>query len=197
MYHGAAVISDPLNLFDVAPLADGAAAVLLTRRELIPPKHPHPLVSIAGSSVMTDTLALHDRPDPLNLNAARLSVERACRQAGLERPDVALFELFDAYSIYAALSLEAAGFAARGQGWGLAENGAISLQGTVPIATFGGLKARGNPIGATGVYQVVEAALQLQGRAGANQVPGAHRALVQCLGGTAATAATHLLAALD
>jgi acetyl-CoA C-acetyltransferase len=102
--------------------------------------------------------------------------------------------LYDGYTVLAALSLEAAGFAARGQGWALARNGAISLQGHIPISTFGGLKARGNPGGATGVYQAVEAALQLRCEAGPNQVPGARLALIQCLGGSGATAATHILA---
>jgi acetyl-CoA C-acetyltransferase len=111
--------------------------------------------------------------------------------------DVDLFELYDSYSIYAALSLEAAGFAERGQGWQLAQNGRIGLNGKTPIATLGGLKARGNPGGATGVYQIVEAVLQLRGQAGDNQIPGAQRALVQCLGGPASTAVTHVLETIN
>jgi acetyl-CoA C-acetyltransferase len=192
-YQRAGVVSDPLNMFDVAPNADGAAAVLLTRRDLLPPGFPHPLVRVSGSSLVTDTLALHDRSDPLAFQAARVSVERACRQAGILPGDIDLFELYDAYSIYATLSLEAAGFAGRGQGWQLAQDGQIGLQGELPVATFGGQKARGNPGAAAGLYQAVEAVLQLRAQAGANQVPGARRALVQCLGGPAAIAATHLL----
>lgn len=193
LYARAGMVCDPLNMFDVAPAADGAAAVVLSRAELLPSQFPHPRVSIAGSSVVTDTLALHDRPDPLALNAARLSVERACRQAGLTLEAVDLFELHDAFSIYAALSLEAAGFASRGEGWQLAQNGAIQLDGRLPISTLGGLKARGNPGGATGLYQAVEATLQLRGGAGDNQVANAETALIQCLGGPASTAATHVL----
>ena len=86
-----------------------------------------------------------------------------------------LFELHDAYSIYAVLSLEAAGFASRGEGWKLAQNrmavASISLQGSLPISTMGGLKARGNPGGATGVYQAVEAILQLRGQAARTRCP--------------------------
>jgi acetyl-CoA C-acetyltransferase len=197
LYNRAGVVSDPLNMFDVAPNADGAAAVILTRPELLPPEFPHRLVRISGSSLVTDTLALHDRPDPLTFHAARLSVERACRQAGIIPADVDLFELYDSYSIYAALSLEAAGFAGRGHGWEMAQNGRIGLQGGTPISTLGGLKARGNPGGATGIYQVVESVLQLRGQAGDNQIPGARRALVQCLGGPASTAATHVLETID
>jgi acetyl-CoA C-acetyltransferase len=192
-YEKAEVVCDPLNMFDAAPYADGAAALLLTSQERVPLGFDHPLVRISGSSIVTDTLALHDRQDVLAWYAAGFSVERACRQAGILPTDVDLFEYFDAYSIYAALSLEAAGFARRGQGWQMAADGQIGLNGKVPGATMGGLKARGNPGGATGVYQAVEAVLQLRGEAGKNQVPEARRALVQCLGGPASTAVTHVL----
>ncbi|MBN1145852.1 MAG: thiolase domain-containing protein [Anaerolineales bacterium] len=200
-YASASPVSEPLNMFDVAPNADGAAALLLTRPELLPPGFPQPLVRIAGSGLATDTLALHDRPDPLTFHAARLSVERACQKARVTPLQVDLFELYDIYSIYAALALEAAGFAERGQGWKLAQNGeapaVASLGGSLPICTMGGLKARGNPGGATGVYQVVDAVLQLRGQAGANQAPNARRAMVQSLGGPASTAVTHILEIQD
>lgn len=200
-YSRAGMVSGPLNIFDVAPHADGAAALVLTRPNLLPPGYPHRLVRIAGSSMATDTLALHDRPDPLAFEAARISVERACQKARITPLQVDLFELHDAYSVYAALSLEAAGFAGRGGGWKLAQNGAgpaeISLSGSMPISTMGGMKARGNPGGAAGVYQAVEAALQLRGEAGPNQIPDARRALIQCLSGPASAAVTHVLEALD
>jgi acetyl-CoA C-acetyltransferase len=96
--------------------------------------------------------------------------------------------------LHAALSLEEAGFAAVGQGWTLANQEGIGLEGRLPISTFGGLKARGNPLGATGLYQAVEATLQLRGDAGTNQVEGAKIGLIQCLGGMASTAAAHVLA---
>ncbi|HSB65296.1 MAG TPA: thiolase domain-containing protein, partial [Anaerolineales bacterium] len=119
-----------------------------------------------------------------------------CRQAGILPSDANLFELYDSYSIFAALSLEAAGLANRGEGWRLAQDGKLTRQGELPIATLGGLKARGNPGGATGVYQAVEATLQLRGQAGANQVLNARRALIQCLAGPASSAATHVLEVL-
>jgi acetyl-CoA C-acetyltransferase len=192
-YAKAGIVSAPLNMFDIAPNADGAAAILLTRPELIPPKFPNPLICVTGSSTETDTLALHDRPEPLSFNAARLSIERACKEAGIDPRDVDFFELYDAYSIFAALSLEAAGFAKAGKGWEMAQNGKIQLDGEMPIATMGGLKARGFPGGATGAYQLVEAVLQLRGTAGDSQVKGAKQALVQSLGGPASTAVTHVL----
>jgi acetyl-CoA C-acetyltransferase len=197
LYQRVGMVSDPMNMFDIAPAADGAAAVMLTRAELLPKQFAHPLVRVSGSSVVTDTLSLHDRPDPLVFNASRLSVDRACAMAGKMPSDMDFFELFDAYSIFGALSLEAAGFAERGQGWKLAEDGEMNLSGELPISTFGGLKARGNPGGATGIYQAVEAAMQLRGIAGENQVDGAKVALIQALGGPASTAATHVLEALE
>ncbi len=195
LYARAGMVSDPVNMFDAAPDADGAAAVLLTRPELLPPDYPHPLVRVAGSGAATDALALHDRQDPLDFRAARLSVARACKQADATIDQMDFFELHDAFSIYAALSLEAVGLARRGRGWALAEEGHTSLRGRLPISTMGGLKARGNPWSAAGVYQVVEAVLQLRGQAGANQISNAKNALVQCLGGPASTAITHVLTA--
>jgi len=194
-YQNADPLSDPLTLFDTAPVADGAAALILTSTELLPAGYSQPLVRITGSSLVTDRLAIHDRPDPLAFEAARRSIERACRQAGILPVDSDFFELFDSYSIYAALALEAAGFAKRGEGWKLAQEGRLSRGGEMPIATFGGLKARGNPGGATGVYQAVEATLQLRGQAGANQVKGARRALIQSLAGPASSAVAHILEA--
>jgi acetyl-CoA C-acetyltransferase len=192
-YHKAEPVSDPLNMFDVAPNADGAAALILTRVELLPEDFSHPLVRIAASASASEPLGRHNRADPLWFAAAQVSVEQALRKAGMQREQVDLFEYHDAYSIYAALSLEAAGFAPAGQGWKLAADGSIGLTGQIPCTTMGGSKARGNPGGATGVYQAVEAALQLQERAGSNQIAGAKIAMIQCLGGPAATAVTHIL----
>jgi acetyl-CoA C-acetyltransferase len=192
-YQKAGYVSEPLNMFDVAPNADGAAAILLTRPDLLPEKFAHPLVRIIGSSCVTDTLALHDRPDPLTFNAARVSFEQACAQAGKIPTDADLFELFDAYSIYGALTLEAAGFSQQGKGWEWSTNGDLGLSGKLPVSTFGGLKARGNPGGATGVYQAIEATLQLRGQADENQVKDAGVAVIQSLGGPASTAVTHVL----
>jgi acetyl-CoA C-acetyltransferase len=192
-YTKAETVSDPLNMFDIAPNADGAAALLLTRRELLPTDFSHPLVKVAASANASDTLALHDRHNPLLFSAAKVSVERALQKAGITLEEVNFFEYHDAFSIFAALSLEAAGFAAPGQGWKLALDGAVTLKGRIPSATMGGLKARGNPGAASGVYQAVEATLQLRGCAGANQLNGARFGLIQSLGGPASTAVTHIL----
>lgn len=193
MYDSADLINDPLNLYDSAPFADGAAAVMICRRDLLPENSSHPLVRISASSVAIDTLAVHDRRDPLGFEAARHSIEQACRKAGVRPEDADLFEFCDSYSVYAAISLEAAGFAQRGEGWELAQSGSLSLNGKLPSLTMGGQKGRGNPLGASGIYQIIEATQQLRGEAGANQVKHARRALVQSLGGAASTAVTHVL----
>lgn len=192
-YQRAAKDAEILNLFDVAPYADGAAAVILARKSALPKSWKKPLVRLIGSSLVTDTLSIHDRHAPLAWDAARLSVERACRNAGILPKDLDFFEYHDATSLHAAIALEAAGFASQGQGWMLAKPEVIGLTGQIPVATFGGLKARGNTLGATGVYQAVEAVLQLRGEAGANQVKGARVGMIQSVGGMAATAATHVL----
>lgn len=191
-FGSAPVVADPVSLFDMAPLADGSAAVIVTAAERAKDMVPKP-IRVAASTMSTDTIALHDRRDLLWLAAAAASAEKAMRQAGVTPQDIDLFELHDAYTILAALSLEAAGFAQRGQGWQLARDGQIGRNGSIPISTFGGLKARGNPLGATGVYQIVEVAQQLRGEAGPCQVPGAQTGMAQNLGMTGATAVTHIL----
>lgn len=185
-------VADPISLFDSSPICDGAAALILSRSENLNGSAAR-AISIAASTVATDTLALHDRQDPMWLRAVELSAIKAYAQAGVTPQDIDLFELHDAFSIVAPMSLEAAGFAQRGTGAYLARDGGISIHGKLPISTMGGLKARGHPIGASGVYQVVEAVQQLRGEAGKVQVPNARVAMTQSLGGVAATAVTHIL----
>lgn len=182
------IVADPISLFDASPIGDGAAALLL-----VPADKARQAIRVTGSAASTDTLAIHDREDPLWLNAAELSAGRAYKQAGIGPEDVDLFELHDAFSIMAALSLEACGFAERGQGVRLAQDGEILPDGRIPICTMGGLKARGHPVGATGLYQLVEATLQLRGDAGPAQIDGARIALTQNIGGSGATIVTHVL----
>ena len=184
------------NLLDASPTGDGAAAAIIVPIEFAR-KHRRvlPVVTIAASAAATDSIALHDRHDTLMLAAARQSAERAYAQAGLSPDDVDVFELHDAFSIIAALSLESAGFAQAGQGPRLGLDDQIGPRGKVPIATMGGLKARGHPVGATGMYQIVELYLQLTGRAGETQVPGAKIGMAQSVGGSGASVVTHILRA--
>jgi acetyl-CoA C-acetyltransferase len=185
------IIHPPIRLLDCSPICDGAAAVVLAPRDEARAYTSQP-VHILASSVAIDRFRLADRPDPLALAAARLSAFNAFRRANVNREDVSLFEVHDAFSIMACLLLEAAGFADPGQGWRLAADKEIGLRGRIPIATMGGLKARGHPIGATALYQTCEIALQLTGRAGKNQVRQAQIGLLQSVGGAASTVLTHI-----
>ena len=198
-YSKAEMVSDPINMFDMAPNADGAAALVLTRRDLLPSNYSaqRPLVKVSGSAASSDTLALHDRKDMLYFDTAQISAAKAMKQAGIILNDISFFEYHDMFSIYAALQLEAVGFAVRGKGWKLAADGEISRDGRIPCVTMGGMKARGFPGGAAGVYQAVEAVIQLRGQAEANQIPNAKTALIQSLGGPASTAVSHILQRLD
>lgn len=186
------LIADPIALLDASPMADGAAAVVLCPTEQAR-EFTDNAIRIKGSAVATDSLSIHDRRDPLWLQAAEDSARRAYRQAGVGPDDIDFFELHDAFTIMAALSLEASGFAERGKGTWLARDGEIRLGGKIPITTRGGLKARGHPVGATGLYQIVEAVQQLRGQAEANQVANARLGMTQNIGGSGATIITHIL----
>lgn len=188
VYANGRIVADPITLFDASPIGDGAAALLLVPADKAPDA-----VRVVGSASAIDTLAIHDREDPLWLKAAEISANKAYAQAGIGPDDVDLFELHDAFSVMAALSLEACGFAEPGQGVRLAQEGAILPNGRIPICTMGGLKARGHPVGATGLYQLAEATLQLRGTAGAAQIDGARTAMTQNIGGSGATIVTHIL----
>ena len=195
-YRKAPMIATPINMMDSSPVCDGAAALVLVpterARQYTTGHHRGP-VQILASASANDTLAIHDRKDPLFLEAAYVSSQKAYLQAGVTPDDIDLFELHDAFTIMAAMSLEATGFARRGEGWRMARDEEIGIQGRLPISTMGGLKSRGHPVGATGVYQVLEVVQQLTGEAGANQVPGARVGMAQNIGGSGATIVTHIL----
>jgi acetyl-CoA C-acetyltransferase len=195
-YARSAMISTPVGLFDASPVCDGSAAVVLAPAKYAKSLSPAP-VKIRASAVGTAPLAVHDRKDPLALEASALSSQKAYQQAEITPEDIDFFELHDAFTIMAALSLEASGFAERGKGVQLALDGEVTLQGRVPISTMGGLKARGHPVGATGLYQIVESVLQLRGLAGPNQLAGARLGMAQNIGGSGATIITHILEAMS
>ncbi len=188
----AGMVADPISLFDASPMCDGAAAVILCPTELAK-QFSDKSVQIAASTIATDTLAIHDRKNPIWLQAAEDSARQAYKLSGYTPADIDFFELHDAFTIMSALSLEACGFAEPGQGTRLAKDGDITLSGKIPICTMGGLKSRGHPVGATGVYQIVETALQLRGEAGENQLPNARVGMAQNIGGSGATIVTHIL----
>jgi acetyl-CoA C-acetyltransferase len=191
-YINARMVAEPINLLDASPTGDGAAAVLLVPADSIALQDRR-IVKIIGSASATDSLAIHSRNDPLWLSAAEKSAKKAYNQAGVGPEDIDFFELHDAFSIMSVLSLEACGFAERGKGPILGIEGHILINGRIPITTRGGLKARGHPVGATGMYQIVEAVQQLRGEAGPTQVEGSRIGLTQNIGGSGATIITHIL----
>ena len=194
-FERSSMIATPINLMDASPIGDGAAAVIIVPAEKVASLKGKPRVTVAGSASATDTIAVHSRRDPLFLSAAYESSKRAYEMANIQPKDIDVFELHDAFSIMSALSLEACGFAERGQGVRLGLDNEITPQGRLPICTRGGLKARGHPVGATGIYQIVEVVQQLRGECNGTQVEGAKIGMAQNIGGSGATIITHILKA--
>ena len=192
-FEKSSMVATPINLLDASPIGDGAAAVIIVPAEKVASVSGRPRITVAGSASATDSIAVHSRKDPLFLFAANESSKRAYEMAGIQPQDVDVFELHDAFSIMSALSLEACGFAERGQGVRLGLENEITPKGKIPVCTRGGLKARGHPVGATGMYQIVEVAQQLRGECGETQVDGARIGMAQNIGGSGATIITHVL----
>lgn len=191
-YLKAPMVADPINLMDASPIGDGAAACVVIPLEKIKKSVYHPLIKVAASAAATDTIAVDHRKDPLWLKSAYKSGQQAFSQAAVTSKDIDFFELHDAFSIMAVLSLEANGFAERGKGPQLGLNGEILPTGKIPIATRGGLKARGHPVGATGMYQIVEAIQQLRREAIGSQVENARIGMTQNIGGSGSNIITHI-----
>jgi acetyl-CoA C-acetyltransferase len=192
-FENSSMVATPINLLDASPIGDGAAAVIIVPAEKVAAINGRSRITVAGSASATDTIAVHSRKDPLFLSAAYQSSKKAFEMAGVTKADIDVFELHDAFSIMAALSLEACGFAERGKGIRLGLDNEIHPGGRVPICTRGGLKARGHPVGATGIYQIVEVTQQLRGECGETQVDGAMIGMTQNIGGSGATIITHIL----
>lgn len=186
-----AMICDPINLMDASPIGDGAAATILVPADMLVANTPRVLV--AGSAAATDSISVHNRSQPLWLTAAEKSSHEAYDQAGIGPEDIDIFEYHDAFTIMAALSLEASGFAEPGKGPELAKQGEIKISGRIPVATRGGLKARGHPVGATGMYQLVEVIQQLRSEAGETQVQSPEFGMAQNIGGSGSNIVTHIL----
>ena len=187
-------VAAPLALYDCCPVSDGAAAVLVARPEVARRFTDTP-VYIVGSGTGSDYLAVQERASLMRLEASRGAADEAFRNAPLERKNIDLLEVHDCFTIAELLALEDLGFAPRGRAGRLTLSGATRLGGRLPVNPDGGLKAKGHPIGATGVSQAYEVFQQLRGQAGARQVRGAQHALTHNVGGSGATAAVHLFSA--
>lgn len=192
IYDRAPMIADPINLYDSSPICDGSAALILAPVEVARTLN-RPIICIRASASATDSISLADRKDMLSLSAIYESARRAYQRAKLSTMDINLFEVHDAFSVMAAASLEACGFAQPGTAPLRAQDGEYALNGRLPISTMGGLKGRGHPVGATGVYEIADLMTQMRGLAGANQVKNTAIGMAQNIGGTGATVVTHIL----
>jgi len=166
------VIADPLRFFDLCPVSDGGAAVVLASAEAAK-KSGRPAIKLAGFGQATDTHAVHDREDPTSLTAVKLAAAQAFKMAKLKPTDVNVAELHDAFTILEIAESEEVGFFEKGKGHKALERGETQIGGKLPINTSGGLKARGHAVGATGVAQAHEIILQLRGDAQKRQVKNA------------------------
>ena len=176
------ILTDPLRLLEVSSFGDGAAAAVLCPLEEAE-KYSGKAVEVLAVGVASGNFILTEAEDLLSFKATRLALEKACNRAGLTIKDVDLVETYDLADIIGVISLEDLGFAGRGEAALMAARGELSVKGKLPTNTMGGLKGRGNPAGATSLYQIVEIVWQLRGEAGANQVPNAKVGLAHCLGG--------------
>jgi acetyl-CoA acetyltransferase len=191
-----AYIAPPLKLFDCAPVTDGAAVALVAAEHVVDALGVADTVRVAGAAAGANNLAVADRNLTVIEGAAAVTTE-AYAQAGIAAADVDIAEVHDAFTVCEALLAEAAGFAPRGRGYESALAPAERSAGwtDVALSTSGGLKARGHPVGATGIAQAVEAFEQLTGTAHPDrQVAGAETALLVNEGGVAdAVTAAHVL----
>lgn len=189
---GARPIADPITLMDCAPAGDGAAALILCSLEKAKKITDTP-VQIIGVGQATDTLALHDREDLLTFGAVSKATQKAHKMAKTTLEDIDVFEIHDSYTITGLLSIEGLGLSERGGAGMLVEDGGIAKDSQIPVNPSGGLKARGHPVGATGVYQAAEIALQLRGEADGMQVKDAEIGLTENISGMASLANIHIL----
>ncbi|MEM3852169.1 MAG: thiolase domain-containing protein [Methanomassiliicoccales archaeon] len=184
-------VAEPLGMFDCAPISDGAAAVILAPLEMAR-KYTEEPVRILSSFAATDTLALHHRETITRFDAVIAASRKAYRQANLSPKDIDIAEIHDSYSIAEIMDIEDLGFFEKGKGGPATLEGMTDINGVVSVNTSGGLKARGDPMGATGVAQAVEVVRQLRGKADKRQVNDAEYGLSLNVGGTGGTAVVHI-----
>ncbi len=186
------MVADPLHLLDCSPISDGAAAAVLAPLEIAKNYTDKP-IKISASIQTTDTLSLHGRKRFDALPAAQHAAKLAYEKAGIKPKDVDVAEVHDCFTIAEIIAIEDLGFVEKGKGGKATEEGLTALDGEIPVNTSGGLKAKGHPVGATGVAQINEIVLQLRGEAGERQVKGAEKGLAHNVGGSGGTAVVHIL----
>jgi acetyl-CoA C-acetyltransferase len=185
------MVADPLNIMDCSPISDGASAVVLAS-DRFTKKNGIEGMRIEGSGIAQDYLALHSRSSLYRLDSTVIAARKALDQAKLKNESISFVELNDSYSIYGLMALEDLGFSKKGNARELVPDD-ISLKGRIPVNPSGGLKAKGNPMGATGVGQFVEAYLQFQGKAGERQVKGPKHAMLHNMAGSGSTSIVHIV----
>jgi acetyl-CoA C-acetyltransferase len=185
------VIASPLRLYDCSPFSDGAAAIVVAAKEFVHSPVAEPLV-IRASARAGGITEMQDRADLLGLPAARTAGALAFRQAHLGPTDIDFAEVHDCFTVAEALALEDLGFVPRGTGARAALDGLTQRDGKLPINPSGGLKAKGHPISATGVAQVVEVFEQFNGLAPGREVPHASTALTHNVGATGGSCSVHI-----
>lgn len=190
-----APVADPLRLLDCSPITDGAAALILAPMEIARNFTDKP-VRIKGVGAASGPIALHDHSDLTRLDAVKLAAERAYKSAGVAPSDIQFAEVHDCFSIAEIIVAEELGFFDYGTAGKAIAEGQGTYGGKVVINPSGGLKAKGHPVGATGVAQLIEATLQLQGRAGARQIENAKLGLTQNMGGSGGSCVVHILEAI-
>jgi len=188
---GSVMVADPLRILDCSPITDGAAALVLCPVELAK-KRKKPIVKIIGSGTATDTIALGSRREITWIESTYQAAKRAYAMAGKKPEDIDVVEVHDCFTIAEICVMEALGLVEKGKGGRAVEDGLTSLQGKIPINTSGGLKAKGHPVGATGVAQAIEIVKQLRDDAGPRQVKGARVGLTQNMGGSGGSSVVHI-----
>ncbi|MDF1541202.1 MAG: thiolase domain-containing protein [Candidatus Thorarchaeota archaeon] len=186
------MLADPIRVLHSSPITDGAAALVMCSEETAK-KYTDTPIFIEASTQASDTLALHDRESITEMKAAKISSRQALDRAKVEIKDIDVFELHDSFTISEIMLTEDIGIVEKGQGGPALDEGLTEIGGKFPVNTSGGLKARGHPIGATGVAQIVELTLQLRGECNGRQVDGAQRGMAVNTGGTGATSIVHIL----
>mgnify|MGYP000135470976 CR=1 FL=1 len=185
------MIAWPLKLYDCSLITDGASCAILTKPE-IAKKFTDTPIWIVGSAMACDTLEVYEREDYTKSIAIITAGREAYKMAGLEPKDIDLAEVHDCFTIAELIAYEDLGFCKKGEGGKLIDEGETEIGGRIPVNTSGGLKAKGHPVGATGVAQLYEIYLQLLGEADKRQVKGAEIGLSHNLGGAAASCVVHI-----
>ena len=175
------LIAPPIRLFHCCPISDGAAAVIVSGD---PKRYTDTPVYIAGMGMAHDAFSSFRRSDPAFLLASKLAADEAYKEAGITPKDIRVAEVHDAFTPVEPMCYEALGIAGRGEGYKLVREGVVMFDGAIPVNVSGGLKAKGHPVGATGIGMMVEIYLQLRGEAGERQVPDVEVGVVENHGGT-------------